>query len=108
MTRKAPRAALAEHISQRVENLFVQLEVDYKRERQEAAERLHNAFVDVINEQRPRVETVLYVIEMLKVNLLNHQVTSPFGPAAEVVREEKDTAEGEGSPGHIGHEVMVI
>jgi hypothetical protein len=46
------------------------LEQEYAKQRNEAAEELHNAIVEIINEKQPSIETTLYVLETLKVNLL--------------------------------------
>jgi len=50
------------------------LEQEYAKQRNEAAEDLHNAVVEIINERQPSIETVLYVLEVLKLNLLQKKM----------------------------------
>jgi len=50
------------------------LEQEYAKQRNEAAEELHNAVVEIINEKQPSIETVLYVLEALKLNLLQKKM----------------------------------
>lgn len=47
---------------------------EYAEQRRIAAEELYNAFADVLNEQRPSIETALYVLEALKANLLRRSI----------------------------------
>jgi len=75
------------------------LEQEYAHQRNEAAEDLHNAIVEIINEKQPTVETVLYVLEALKLNLLQKKVkvAEPGAVAAGWrAQRDKETAKGEG------------
>lgn len=49
------------------------LESKYQDVRANAAEKLHNVIVDAINEQQPSIETVLYVLEMVKYSVVANQ-----------------------------------
>ncbi len=62
------------------------LEAEYRKQRAAAAERLHNAFAEIIAEQNPSVETVLYVLEALKAQLLAREVREHVEPAAPATR----------------------
>lgn len=57
------------------------LDDEYIRQRKEDAEGLHNAMVDLVHEYQPSVETLLYVLEMLKVNLLLRERGQPQAQA---------------------------
>ncbi|HUX02580.1 MAG TPA: hypothetical protein VMY35_16590 [Phycisphaerae bacterium] len=71
------------------------LEEEYVRQRNEAAQTLHNALVEVINEQQPSVETAIYVLELLQLGILQRkikaqgpgQTAAPMGWRAEREKE---------------------
>ncbi len=69
-----------------------EVEAAYRAERSEAAEKLNNALVNVIQEQQPSVETTLYVLEMLKLDLTlqMQQVNQCDGPASPALPESED------------------
>lgn len=72
-----------------------QLEAEYRAERKQAAERLHNAFADVIEAQQPSVETLLYVIEMMKHEMLTQEHNIVYEPASHAkVSNKKPSAVG--------------
>jgi len=56
----------------------------YRRERLEAAQRLHSAIADAIAEQKPTAETVLYVLEVVKAQVMAQHVQGQGQPTAEV------------------------
>jgi hypothetical protein len=68
----------------------VELEADYRRERAQAAETLFNAIAEVLDTQRPSVETVLYVLDLLRFDALSARHAAEFGPGSQVaaVRDE--------------------
>lgn len=76
------------------------LESEYAHQRNEAAEDLHNAIVEIINERQPSIETVLYVLEALKLNLLQKKVklVNPGEAAAPSTgwRAEREKQSGSG------------
>ena len=76
------------------------LEDEYARQRNAAAEDLHNAIVEIINERQPTIETVLYVLEALKLNLLQPKVkaASP-GELATGWRAQREKERGSGIQG---------
>ncbi len=84
-----------------LEKLGNELESEYREERKSAAERLHNAFAEVIGQQQPSVETLLYVLEMLRFGILEQQQADEFGPGNQIA-----PVPSEGKPSTIGFGVM--
>lgn len=64
-------------------SLDVLLEGEYRKQRAKAAEELYGALADVINEKRPSIETLLYVLESLKSSVLRSKGESPPPQPAE-------------------------
>lgn len=56
-----------------------ELEAEYARSRAKAAERLHEAFAEVIREQEADVQTVLYVLELIRFQVLFGKYQQLFG-----------------------------
>lgn len=58
----------------------------YRRERREAALRLHGAIADAIAEQKPTAETILYVLEVVRSQVMAQHIAGQGEPAAEVTQ----------------------
>jgi hypothetical protein len=54
-------------------------EKDYREEKKKEAEELHNAVAQVLAEHRAEVQTVLYVLEMLRFEVLKEKYEQLFG-----------------------------
>lgn len=54
---------------------------EFSEQRRREAEDLHNAFVDAINNRKPSIETVLYVIRRLEFSILAKQINGDISPA---------------------------
>ena len=78
-----------------------ELEQEYRRERREAAETLHNRFAEAIGELRPSVETLLYVLDMMRFDILSQRNAETFGPGSQV-----EVVPSDGKVSAIGLAVM--
>lgn len=61
------------------EALFASLEKAYEQARQKEAEELHNALVEVIQEQKASVPNSLFVLELIKHELLQAKYKEIMG-----------------------------
>ena len=68
--------------------LLEKFEKDYREEKKKEAEELHNAIAQVLAEHRAEVQTVLYVLEMLRFEVLKEKYEQLFG-----VKDEPKTGE---------------
>jgi len=68
------------------ESLGKLLEAEYRQQRAKAADDLYNALAGTLNEQRPSIETALYVLESIKANLVNRERAAKAPPPAESAR----------------------
>jgi hypothetical protein len=59
--------------------LLEKFEKDYREEKRKEAEELHNAVAEVLAEHRAEVQTVLYVLEMLRFEVLKEKYQQLFG-----------------------------
>jgi len=73
----------------KTKNLLEQFEKTYRQEKQKEAEELHNAIGAVLAEHKAEIQTVLYVLEMVKFELLKEKYSQLF------------EAPGEPKPGEI-------
>lgn len=62
----------------KTEDLLDQFEKTYREEKQKEAEELHNALVAVLSEHKAEIQTVLYVLEMVKFELLEDKYKQLF------------------------------
>ena len=62
----------------RTKNLVEQFEKTYRQEKQKEAEELHNAIAAVLAEHQAEIQTVLYVLEMVKFELLGEKLKQLF------------------------------
>ena len=62
----------------KTKDLFEQFEKTYRQEKQKEAEELHNALVAVLSEQKAELQTVLYVLEMMRFELLEDRYKQLF------------------------------
>lgn len=69
--------------TQTFERVSEQLEQEYKQQRATVAEALWNGFTEVIGEQQPTVETLLYVLEMMRYDALYKQHETQFHAPAQ-------------------------
>jgi len=74
--------------------LGAELEREYRAERQATAEQLYNEFAEAIGKLKPSVETLLYVLEMLKFGILDQRHKELFGPGASTDKDDKPNAIG--------------
>ena len=58
--------------------LLEQFENTYRQEKQKEAENLHNALVAVLSEHKAEIQTVLYVLDMVKFELLEDKFKQLF------------------------------
>ena len=61
------------------EALFASLEKAYEQARQKEAEELHNALVEVIQEQKASIPNTLFVLELVKHELLQAKYKEVMG-----------------------------
>ncbi|MDP4280423.1 MAG: hypothetical protein QQM50_07775 [Dehalococcoides mccartyi] len=62
----------------KTKDLLEQFEKTYREEKQKEAEELHNAVVAVLSEHKAEIQTVLYVLEMVKFELLEDKFKQLF------------------------------
>ncbi len=65
----------------RTKDLFEQFEKTYRQEKQKEAEELHNALVAVLSEHKAELQTVLYVLDMIRFELLEDRFKQLFNSA---------------------------
>jgi len=68
-------------VARTIQKAADQMAVEYRAERATDAERLYNAFAEVIGEQHPSVEVLVYVLEVLKFSLMTEKYHEHFTPA---------------------------
>lgn len=80
-----PERRHSEAIANRMLSKYTEeIEKEYQKGRANSAEELWNALGAVIAVQQPSVETLLYVLEMIKIRALQKQYVDNLGPAARV------------------------
>ena len=62
----------------KTKDLFEQFEKTYRQEKQKEAEDLHNALVAVLSDHKAELQTVLYVLEMMRFELLEDRFKQLF------------------------------
>ncbi len=62
----------------KTKDLLEQFEKTYREEKQKEAEELHNALVAVLSEHKAEIQTVLYVLDMVKFELLEDKFKQLF------------------------------
>ena len=62
----------------KTKDLFEQFEKTYRLEKQKEAEELHNSLVAVLSEHKAELQTVLYVLDMVKFELLEDKFRQLF------------------------------
>jgi hypothetical protein len=62
----------------KTKSLIEQFEKTYREEKQKEAEDLHNALVAVLSEHRAEIQTVLYVLDMIRFELLEDKFKQLF------------------------------
>ena len=65
----------------KTKDLFEQFEKTYRQEKQKEAEDLHNALVAVLSEHKAELQTVLYVLDMIRFELLEDRFKQLFNNA---------------------------
>lgn len=63
----------------KIEDLLKKLEKAYQEEKNKEAEELHNAIAEVLAEKQVTVQNALYVIEMLRFELLRAKYEQLMG-----------------------------
>ena len=59
--------------------LFASLEKTYAEAKKQEAEELHNALVEVINEHKPSIENTLYVLDIIRFELMQAKYKEIMG-----------------------------
>ena len=67
----------------KTKDLLERFEKDYREEKRKEAEELHNAIAQVLVDNKAEIQTVLYVLEMLKFELLKEKYAQLFGDTSE-------------------------
>jgi hypothetical protein len=62
----------------KTKDLLEQFEKTYREEKQKEAEELHNALVAVLSEHKAEIQTVLYVLDIVKFELLEDKFKQLF------------------------------
>jgi hypothetical protein len=62
----------------KTKDLLEQFEKTYREEKQKEAEELHNALVTVLSEHKAEIQTVLYVLDMVRFELLEDKFKQLF------------------------------
>ena len=63
----------------KTKDLLERFEKDYREEKRKEAEELHNAVAQVLADHRAEIQTVLYVLEMLRFEVLKEKYGQLFG-----------------------------
>ncbi len=77
-------AASERAVAQLMTNLFGRMETEVRQNRKDAAEQLNNAFMSIVAVQQPTVETVLFVLEMIRHQIITSALSGAFGPGSTV------------------------
>ncbi|MDD5082737.1 MAG: hypothetical protein PHU08_05125 [Dehalococcoidales bacterium] len=64
----------------KLDNFIRKLEREYAEEKAKEAEGLHNAIALVLAEHKAEIQTVLYVLEMVKFEVLRERYKALFSP----------------------------
>ena len=67
----------------KTKDLLERFEKDYREEKRKEAEELHNAIAQVLVDNKAEIQTDLYVLEMLKFELLKEKYSQLFGDTSE-------------------------
>ena len=67
----------------KLDKFMEKLEKEYAAEKAREAEELHNALAAVLAEHRAETQTILYVLEMVKFEVLQQKYAALFGAAKE-------------------------
>ena len=62
----------------KTKDLLEQFEKTYREEKQKEAEELHNALVAILSEHKAEIQTVLYVLDMVRFELLEDKFRQLF------------------------------
>jgi hypothetical protein len=62
----------------KTKDLLEHFEKTYRQEKQKEAEDLHNALVAVLSENQAEIQTVLYVLDMIRFELLEDKFKRLF------------------------------
>ena len=62
----------------KTKDLLEQFEKTYREEKQKEAEELHNALVAILSEHKAEIQTVLYVLDMVRFELLEDRFRQLF------------------------------
>jgi len=62
----------------KLDKIIEQLEETYKKEKGKEAEELHNAIAQILAEHKAEIQTVLYVLELIKFELLKEKYEQLF------------------------------
>ena len=62
----------------KTDELLQQFEKTYREEKQKEAEVLHNALVAVLSEHQAEIQTVVYVLDMIRFELLEDKFKQLF------------------------------
>ena len=62
----------------KTDELLQQFENTYREEKQKEAEGLHNTLVAVLSEHKAEIQTVLYVLDMIRFELLEDKFKQIF------------------------------
>lgn len=79
-------------VARSIQKAAAQMAVEYAAQRAEDAERLFNAFAEVIGEQRPNVEVLVYVLELLKFSLLEQKHRENYTDAGQAAHMPESVA----------------
>jgi hypothetical protein len=66
------------------EKMASEMQAQFAKDKAAAAERLYNAFADALNEQKPTVETALYVLKMVERSIIEEAYSKMVAPGVEV------------------------
>ena len=80
------------------EELLERFESEWEERKKKEAEELHNALAEVISEHQADIYTLLFVLEMLKFEVLQDKYAKLFGGRVEL--SEKEPAPITGAPTH--------
>jgi signal transduction histidine kinase len=80
----------------KLDKFLRKLEQDYAEEKAKEAEELHNAIAQVLAEHKAEIQTVLYVLEMVRFEVLQEKYGQLFS-----ARSASEQKTGEPKPGEI-------
>jgi hypothetical protein len=85
-------------VARTIQRAAEQMESEYRAARAGDAERLYDAFAGVIEEQRPNVEVLLFVLEIIRHGLIQQKTRDLFAQVGQTVEPAPERNNGHSHP----------